>query len=102
MASTIQSLTTSHQEALLIFQDKYFTESKHAESLHGQLSIASSEIQTMQDVYKNSQTKVEMLEQECKRLEELIIKERTEMHNQLNDRQKDLNIEREVRKFAFL
>ena len=96
MASTIQALTTSHQDALLIFQNKYSAENKHAESLQDQLSIASSEIQTMQDAYKNKQTKVDMLEQECKRLEELLINERTDMSNQLNDRQKDLNFEREV------
>ena len=96
MASTIQSLTSSHQETLLQLQGKYSYQSKHAESLQDQLSIASSEIQSMQSAYKNSQTKAEMMEQECRRLEELLIKERTDMHQQLNDRQKDLNNEREV------
>jgi DNA repair exonuclease SbcCD ATPase subunit len=96
MASTIQSLTSSHQETLLQLQGKYSLEAKNAESLHDQLSAASSEIQSMQSAYKSSQTKLEMMEQECNRLEQLLIKERTEIHQQLNDRQKDLNNEREV------
>lgn len=100
MTSTIQSLTTSHHEALLILQQKYSKESQNSDSLQDQLSIASSEIQSMQQAYKNSQTKAEILEQECKRLEDLLIKERTEIHEKLNDRQRDLSNERENRKQA--
>lgn len=97
LTSTIQTLSLTHQEALLSLQHKYSKKNEHAESLSGKLTVASSEIQNMQDAYRNSQSKVERLEGDCGKLEQVLIKERSDLHTQLNDRQRDLNAERESR-----
>lgn len=102
LSSTIQTLTMNHQEAMLELQTRYAKQGEHTETLRDKLNNASSEIQNMQDIYRDSQTKFERLETEYKKLQELLTQERTDLHQQLNDRQKDLNKEREVINFISL
>jgi hypothetical protein len=97
LATTIQSLNMSHQEALLTMQSKVSQTSKETEDLSGKLSKASNEIHEMHDCYRNVVTKCKRLEEENRKLEDLIIKERTDLHNQLNDQQKESRKERDLR-----
>ena len=97
LATTIQSLNISHQEALLNMQTKVSETSKESEDLSGKLSKASNEIHEMHDSYRNLVAKCKRLEEENQKLEDLIIKERTDLHNQLNERQKESGKERDLR-----
>ncbi|KAJ3367784.1 Leucine-rich repeat-containing protein 45 [Kappamyces sp. JEL0680] len=95
LASTIQTLTLSHQEALLQLQHKYSQETNHSESLAGKLSSASSELQQMQEALHSADMKCFQLEKENKALEERLLKETSDLRQQLNDRHADFQRERE-------
>ena len=97
LAATIQNLSLTHQDALLDLQKKYSQQSTYSESLSGKLNEASSEIQNMHDAFRDSQGKLDRYENENKKLEELLIQERSDVQNKLNDRNRELNEEREVK-----
>jgi chromosome segregation ATPase len=97
MATTIQSLTQSHKESLIEIEMKYTREMKDRELLNGKLTMATAEIENMHEAYRISQSRVERLEEQLKKDQDVITKERCDMQKYVSELQKELSQERDIR-----
>jgi chromosome segregation ATPase len=97
MSSTIQTLSTAHNEALLNLQDKLSKENNHGKSLMEKLSVATLEIENTQEAYKIACARVDRLEKELEKTEKVLIRERSEFQQQMGLVQTDLINERKKR-----
>lgn len=77
-------------------QSKMSKEVNYNESLSGKLSIASAEIENIQEAYRIAKVKIERLETQLKHEEQHLIRERSERQTQISDLQSNLIAEREV------
>ena len=100
MTCTLQTLASSHQEAIQDLSKKLSLSDSNAVSLSTKLALASNEIQESQDAFRNLEAKYDRMSRERAELEDLIVKERKETGNRISDLQKELAREREVITFT--
>ncbi|KAI8930191.1 hypothetical protein BC831DRAFT_547078 [Entophlyctis helioformis] len=97
LTSTLQSITSSHQETLSRLTSKLASSDQKSMTLSQQLSLASSEIAQSQEAYRVLEAKLERVVGEKRALEEQVTTERSQTNARINDLQHELVVERERR-----
>jgi chromosome segregation ATPase len=96
LTTTLQTLESSHQDAISKLSQKLNNVDTHALSLSTKLALASTEIEESQTAFRALEAKYERLIRDRSEIEDTLVRERKENGGRINDLQKELALERQV------